>query len=210
MHSIFVIPGPLSVAAVTVLLRLDLTTATARMIVILTGLVFNRIWSGLKELVPIRQSGIPLPWKPTAASSFTILRTAQNELEKEALRRVFAEKEVEVKRTIEEVLESGKKFLGEGKYLEALAEFSKVLKADPTHREALKLQSEAQFRMESQLIEQSKEEAKEYLAEAMKLVVLRKYKEALPQVEAALARDPQNKEAQALKKKLELILKLEK
>jgi hypothetical protein len=44
----------------------------------------------------------------------------------------------------------------------------------------------------------------------MRLVVIGKYKEALEQVDASLSKDPKNKQAQALQKKLQLILKLEK
>lgn len=137
------------------------------------------------------------------------LKRARAELETEMFRRVFAAKEEEAERTIEEILASGKKFMGEGKYIEALAEFGKALKIDATHQEALKLQSEAQYRMETSLIEKSKEEAREFLGEAMKLVVTGKYKEALVQVNLALEKDPRNREALALKKKLELILKVE-
>jgi tetratricopeptide (TPR) repeat protein/opacity protein-like surface antigen len=146
---------------------------------------------------------------PTNEEASLNLKLAQSELETEALRKVFAEKEVEAKRTIEEIIASGKQFMKEGKYIEALAEFGKALKIDPTHPEAVKLQSEAQYRMETSLIEKSKEEAREFLGEAMKLVVTGKYKEALAQINLALEKDPKNKEALALKKKLELILKVE-
>jgi len=138
-----------------------------------------------------------------------LLRRAQNELENQALKIVFAEKETEIKRGVDEILASGRDYLRQGKYIEALAEFGKVLKINPTHSEALKLQSEAQFRMESQLIQKSKEEAKEYLGEAMKLVVLGRYGEALKQVDLAVSKDQKNKEALALQKKLQFIINLE-
>jgi len=137
-------------------------------------------------------------------------KKAQVELERETFEKIFAEVKVERERTLEEIIASGKNFMNEGKYLEALAEFAKVLKADPTNREALKLQNEAQYKMESRLIEAAKEEARGYLGEAMKLVITGKYKEALEQVDKALEKDPRNKQAQELKKKLELILKIEK
>ena len=137
-------------------------------------------------------------------------KKAQVELEREVFEKIFAEVKVERERTLEEIIASGKNFMNEGKYLEALAEFAKVLKADPTNREALKLQNEAQYKMESKLIEAAKEEARGYLGEAMKLVIIGKYKEALDQVDKALEKDPKNKQAQELKKKLELILKIEK
>lgn len=138
-----------------------------------------------------------------------LLRRAQNELENQALKIVFAEKETEIKRGVDEILASGRDYLRQGKYIEALAEFGKVLKISPTHSEALRLQSEAQFRMESQLIQKSKEEAKEYLGEAMKLVVLGRYGEALKQVDLAVSKDQKNKEALALQKKLQFIINLE-
>jgi tetratricopeptide (TPR) repeat protein len=137
-------------------------------------------------------------------------KKAKVELERETFEKVFGEVKVERERTLEEIIASGKNFMNEGKYLEALAEFAKVLKADPTNREALKLQNEAQYKMESRLIEAAKEEARGYLGEAMKLVITGKYKEALDQVDKALEKDPRNKQAQELKKKLELILKIEK
>jgi len=139
-----------------------------------------------------------------------LMRKAQANLEQEAFEKVFAEREVEVKRGTFEIMDSGKKYLALGKYLEALAEFSKALKLEPTNREALKLQSEAQTKMESQLIEQSQQEAKGYLGEAMRLVVIGNYKDAAHQVDLALSKDPRNKQAQDLKKKLDLILKIEK
>ena len=139
-----------------------------------------------------------------------LLKKAQAELEREVFEKVFAEREVEIKRDINDIISSGKGFLSQGKYLEALAEFSKALRIEPTNREALRLQSEAQTKMESQLIEQSRTEARSTLGEAMRLVVIGKYKEALEQVDASLAKDPKNKQALALQKKLQLILKLEK
>ena len=137
-----------------------------------------------------------------------LLRKSQADLEKEAFEKVFAEREVEVRRDIYEIIDSGKKYLSQGKYLEALAEFSKALKLEPTNREALKLQSEAQSKMESQLIEQSQQEARGYLGEALRLLVIGKYKEAEEQIDLALSKDPRNKQAQDLKKKLQLIQKI--
>jgi tetratricopeptide (TPR) repeat protein len=139
-----------------------------------------------------------------------LVKKAQNELDNQALEKVFAEKENENQRSIEDIMASGKGYFKQGAYLEAMAEFSKVLKIDPSHKEALQLQSDAQFRMESQLIKKSKDEAKEFLGEAMKLVVTGKYQAAMEQVTAALARDPKNQEAIALQKKLAIIIKIEK
>ena len=64
----------------------------------------------------------------------------------------------DARRTVAEILESGKSFLKEGKYTEALAEFGKVLQLDTGNREALRLQGEAQFKMESRLVEKAREE----------------------------------------------------
>ena len=139
-----------------------------------------------------------------------LLRNAEVELEREAFARVFAEKEVEKERTVAEVISSGKSFLADGKHLEALSEFAKVLAIDPTNREALKLQSEAQLKMETKLIKRTKNEAKAYLGDAMKFVVTGDYKQALEKVDLALEMDPRNQESLELKKKLELILKIEK
>lgn len=138
------------------------------------------------------------------------LDKSRNELETQAFEKVFAEKKVETARTAAQIMESGKRYLDQKKYLEALGEFSNALKLEPTNREALKLQNEAQSKMESQLIEQSKTEARAYLGEAMKFVVTGKYQQASDQVNKALEKDPRNKQAQDLKKKLDLILKLEK
>lgn len=137
------------------------------------------------------------------------LRKAQAELEQQAFEKIFAERQVQITRSASEILESGKNFLSQGKYLEAIAEFGKVLKLEPTNREALKLQNEAQDKMTSQLIQKSKEESKSFLGDAMKNVITGKYNEALTQVNRALEKDPKNKQAQDLKKKLELILKIE-
>ncbi|MBI5699937.1 PorV/PorQ family protein [Candidatus Saganbacteria bacterium] len=147
---------------------------------------------------------------PKNEEGLILLKKAQAELEREAFEKVFAELAVEIKRDINDIMSSGKGFLSQGKYLEALAEFSKALRIEPTNREALRLQSEAQTKMESQLIEQSQEQARSFLGEALKLVVTGKYKEALEQVDASLSKDPKNKQAQALQKKLQLIMKLEK
>jgi len=139
-----------------------------------------------------------------------LLKKAQNELENQALQKVFAEKEVEIKRSVKEILTSGKQFLDQGKYIEALGEFGNALKIDPTNSEALKLQNQAQTKMETQLIEKSRVEAREFLGEAMKLVITGKYAEALDPLNKALEKDPKNKQALELKKKLELIQKLQK
>jgi len=147
---------------------------------------------------------------PKNEEGLILYKKAQAELERAAFEKVFAEREVEIKRDINDIISSGKGFLSQGQYLEALAEFNKALRIEPTNREALRLQSEAQTKMETQLIEQSQTEARSTLGEAMRLVVIGKYKEALEQVDASLAKDPKNKQAQALQKKLQLILKLEK
>ncbi len=138
------------------------------------------------------------------------LKKAQTELESKILEKVFAEKEIEIKRGAAEIIASGKQFLDQGKYIEALAEFGSALKLDPTNSEALKLQSQAQFKMETQLIEKSRTEAKEFLGEAMKLIITGKYMEALDPLNKALEKDPKNKQALELKKKLELIQKIQK
>ena len=138
-----------------------------------------------------------------------LLKKAQLALDDAALNRVFSQKEGEIKRSVEEILTSGRSFLDQGKYLEAIGEFSNALKIDPSSRPALQLQSEAQFKMESQLIRESQTEAKQYLGEAMKMVVTGQYTIALTQVNLALAKDPKNKEALALKKKLQLIKNIE-
>jgi len=137
-----------------------------------------------------------------------LLKKAQNELENQALEKVFAQKEGEIKRSAEEIMTSGRSYLDQKQYIEAMAEFSKVLKLDPSNKEALKLQSEAQFRMESALIKRSKVDAIEFLGKAMKSVVAGKYQDAMEQVTAALARDPKNQEVIALQKKLAIIIKL--
>jgi tetratricopeptide (TPR) repeat protein len=151
-----------------------------------------------------------LALNPKEEESPLLLRQARADLETQALRKVFTQKETEVKRSVGEILSSGKDFMRQGKHLEALAEFSKAIKLDPTHSEALKLQSEAQFKMERQLIEKSKEEGRKFLGEAMKLVVVGEYARALEQITQALEKDPKNNEIIKLKKKLELILQLEK
>lgn len=138
-----------------------------------------------------------------------LLKKSQLEMDNSAFRLVFAEKEEESKRTIEEIMNSGRSFYAKGQYLEALAEFSKILRIDPGHKEALRLQGEVQFKMEANLVRKSKAEARQYLGEAMKFVITGKYKEALKQVEASLSSDPKNKEALALRKKLQIILKIE-
>jgi tetratricopeptide (TPR) repeat protein len=138
------------------------------------------------------------------------LKKAQLELESQALEKVFVQKEVEIKRSAAEIIASGKQFLDQGKYIEALAEFGNALKVDPTNSEALKLQNQAQFKMESQLIEKSRAEAREFLGEAMKLIITGKYAEALDPLNKALEKDPKNKQALELKKKLELIQKIQK
>lgn len=147
---------------------------------------------------------------PTNEDAALLLKRAQLELERQALEQVFTEKEGQQKRTVDEILTSGRVFLDQEKYIEALAEFSKALKVEPTNRLALQLQSDAQTRMENKLIQESKDEAKNYLGEAMKLVVTGKYNEALSQVELALAKDPKNSEALTLQKKLKLIIEINK
>jgi tetratricopeptide (TPR) repeat protein len=138
-----------------------------------------------------------------------LLKKAQNELDNQTLEKVFTQKQVEVQRSVGEIISSGKQFLDQGKYIEAVGEFGNALKLDPTNNEALKLQNQAQYKMESQLIEKSQTEAKEYLGEATKLVITGKYSEALEPLNKALAKDPKNKQALELKKKLELIQKIQ-
>ncbi|MFA5113062.1 MAG: PorV/PorQ family protein [Candidatus Margulisiibacteriota bacterium] len=138
-----------------------------------------------------------------------LVKKAQNELDNQALAQVFTQKEVEIKRSAGEIIASGKKFYDQGKYIEAVGEFGNALKIDPTNAEALRLQNQAQNKMETQLIEQSRTEAKEYLGEAMKLVITGKYAEALAPLNKALEKDPKNKQALELKKKLELIQKIQ-
>ncbi|MGB9613377.1 MAG: PorV/PorQ family protein, partial [Candidatus Margulisiibacteriota bacterium] len=93
---------------------------------------------------------------PKNEEAAILMRKAQVELERETFEKVFAEVKVEKERSLEEIIASGKNFMDQGKYLEALAEFAKVLKIEPTNREALKLQNEAQYKMESKLIETAK------------------------------------------------------
>ena len=137
-----------------------------------------------------------------------LLKKAQNELETQVLEMVFAQKEGEIKRSADEIMTSGRRYLDQKQYIEAMAEFSKVLKIDPTHKEALRLQGESQFRMESALIKRSKVDAIGFLGKAMKLVAVGKYQDAMDQVTAALERDPKNQEVIALQKKLAIIIKL--
>ena len=139
-----------------------------------------------------------------------LLNKSRAELEDAAFQQVFAEKTVEVKRSMDDILASGRNYMDQGKYLEALGEFNNALKLDPTNLTALKLQSDAQNKMETELIEKSREEAKGYLGEAMKQVITGNYDQALVQVNKALEKDPKNNQALELKKKLELILKIEK
>jgi Flp pilus assembly protein TadD len=146
---------------------------------------------------------------PQNEEAALLVKKAQNELETAALERVFTQKQVEVKRSVAEIIASGKQFFDQGKYIEAVAEFGNALKIDPTNPEALRLQSQAQTKMETQLIEQSRSEAKEYLGEAMKLVITGNYAEALEPLNKALEKDPKNKQALELKKKLELIRKIQ-
>jgi tetratricopeptide (TPR) repeat protein len=138
-----------------------------------------------------------------------LLKKAQNELENQALEKVFTQKQAEVARSAGEIIASGKQFLDQGKYIEAVGEFGNALKLDPTNSEALRLQNQAQTKMENQLIEQSRTEAKEALGEAMKQVITGNYSAAIDPLNRALEKDPKNKQALELKKKLELIQKLQ-
>jgi tetratricopeptide (TPR) repeat protein len=146
---------------------------------------------------------------PTNEEANLLLKKAQNELDNQALEKVFTQKQVEVQRSVGEIIASGKQFLDQGKYIEAVGELGNALKLDPTNAEALRLQNQAQSKMENQLIEQSRTEAREYLGEAMKLVITGKYSEAIAPLDKALAKDPKNKQALELKKKLELIQKIQ-
>jgi len=150
-----------------------------------------------------------LDLSPSNEDAANYLKVAQGELEKQIFERVFSEKSSDIKRGAAEMIASGKSFMSQGKYLEALGEFSNALKVDATNREALKLQADAQFKMESQLIGKSKEESSQLLSEATKLVINQDYKGALAKVNKALEVNPKNKEALTLKKKLELINKIE-
>ena len=137
-----------------------------------------------------------------------LLRKAQAELEHETLRSVFAERDIREKRDVEQILDSAEDFMDEQQYIEAMGEINQALKIDPANRRAVRLQSSAQLRMEKNLVQKSRTDAKEYLGEAMKLVVLNQYKDALVKVDEALLLDPKNQEALALKKKLLFIIKL--
>ncbi|MFH1361781.1 MAG: PorV/PorQ family protein [bacterium] len=139
-----------------------------------------------------------------------LLQKAQLALDNQSLEKIFKQKTVEQKRSVDDILGSAEKFLKKEKYVEALAELSKVLELDPNNREAILLQSRAQLQMEKELVRRSKTEALTNLGEAMNLIVLSQYEEALEKVNAALALDTKNSEALALKKKLSFILKLEK
>jgi len=152
--------------------------------------------------------GKALDLEPKSEEAALLLRKATAELENETLRSVFSEREGKDLRDIEAVLDSAEDFLKAEKYIEAMGEITKALKIDASNRRAIQLQSSAQLRMEKQLVEKSKTESKQYLAEAMKLVVLGQHKDALVKIEDALALDPKNPEALALKKKLLFIIKL--
>ncbi len=135
---------------------------------------------------------------------------AQISLEKQDFEKVYTEIKAQEGHSVDEILATGKKFMQQKNFLEAITLFSKALAIESTNINALKLQSEAQSKMEAQLISQAKEEARAYLGEAMKFVTVGKYKEALDQINLALAKDSKNEQALQLKRKLETILKLEK
>jgi tetratricopeptide (TPR) repeat protein len=134
------------------------------------------------------------------------------------------------KAMIEEEMADGKTLLDQKEYSKAVIRFGKALDIDPENKEALLLQQQSQLELEIQTrgdalaklkgketgaalpvtpVTDKKSEMKEHIEGAMKYVSARQYDKALEEVNSVLSIDPEHQGAKDLKKKLELILKVE-
>lgn len=147
---------------------------------------------------------------PEQAEARALLTKATAALEEKAAGKVETVVKTEKEEEISGYLAGGKKFMAEKQYLEAIAEFNKALKVDPSHSEAVKLAREAQAALQKQVSAKVKMEVDERLGRALKSISTGDYKGALAEVEKVLQMDPGNVEALKLKKRLVTILKIKK
>jgi tetratricopeptide (TPR) repeat protein len=129
---------------------------------------------------------------------------------------------------IAEAIADGKSSLNEKEYSKAIIRFGKALDIDPDNEEAQLLQQQSQLELEIQARGEAlaklkgkeaaaavvpatdkKSEMKDHIEGAMKYVSARQYDKALEEVNSVLSIDPEHQGAKELKKKLELILKVE-
>ncbi len=129
---------------------------------------------------------------------------------------------------IAEEIADGKTSLNEKEYSKAIIRFGRALDIDPDNAEAQLLLQQSQLELEIQArgealaklkgkeaavtvvsVTDKKSEMKDHIEGAMKYVSARQYDKALEEVNLVLSIDPEHQGAKELKKKLELILKVE-
>lgn len=147
---------------------------------------------------------------PDNADARSLMTKAQKALEGGAVEQVKEEIQAEKEKEVQLYLANGRKFMAEKLYLEAITEYNKALKINPSHPETVKLVREAQAALEAEVSEKVKKEAESYLGSALKFITTGEYEQAQVAVEQVLKIDPGNVQALKLYKKLQTIIQLQK
>jgi len=147
---------------------------------------------------------------PENADARSLMAKAKSGLEGGSVEKVKEEIEAERESEVQQYLTSGKKFMAEKQYLEAITEYNKALKVNSSHPETVKLVREAHAALEAEVSEKVKKEAETYLGSALKYITTGEYEAAEKAVEQVLKIDPGNVQALKLYKKLQTIIKLQK
>jgi len=146
---------------------------------------------------------------PQDADARALLTKATRALEGGAAGSVEEEVRAEKETEVNAYLEAGRKFMAEAQYLEAITEYNKALRILPSHPETVSLIRQAQAKLEAEVSETVKSEAKAHLGLALKYIATDNYAEALREVDEVLKIDPGNVEALKLYKKLKKLMEIE-
>jgi hypothetical protein len=151
-----------------------------------------------------------LALEPDLAEAKVLLDKATAAQEAKAAGKIEAVMRVEKMKAIDVYVANGKRFMAAGKYLEAIDEFSKALKVDPSYPEAVKLVGQAQAALGKAVGTTVKKEIDERLGRARNAISTGDYNGAMSETDRVLEMDPGNVEALKLKRRLMTILKITK